>query len=44
MTLGCTDSESALKSAKGVEVLIAAAEYHLVYMNDAVVTESDGQV
>jgi uncharacterized protein YfeS len=42
MTLGCTDSKSAFKSAEGVEVLIAAAEYHLVYTDDAIVAEPDG--
>jgi hypothetical protein len=44
MTLGYFDSESALKSAKLVEILIAAAEYGLVYINATTVAEPDGQV
>ena len=44
MTLGCTDSKLALKSAEFVEVLIATAEYHLVYMNGPAVAKLDGQV
>jgi hypothetical protein len=41
MTLVCTDSESALKSAEGFKVLIAAAEHHLMYIDDTVVAEPD---
>jgi hypothetical protein len=44
VTLGSTDSESALKTAEGVEVLIAAAEYYLVHIDAAVIAEPDGQV
>lgn len=44
MTLGCTDSEPALESAERVEVLIAATEYHLVYINGAAIAELDGQI
>lgn len=44
MTLGCTDSKLALKSAELVEVLTATAEYHLVYMNGPAVAELGGQV
>jgi hypothetical protein len=44
MTLGCTDSKPALESAKLVEILIATAEYHLVYVYAAAAAEPNGQV
>jgi len=42
--LGYTDSKSALKSAELVEILIATAEYHLVYRDATAIAESDGQI
>jgi hypothetical protein len=44
MTIGCTDSEPALKSTEHVEVFVATAEYHLVYMDAAPVAEPDDEV
>jgi hypothetical protein len=44
MTMGCTDSEPALKFTELVEVFVATAEYHLVYMDAAPVVEPDDEV
>lgn len=44
MALGCTDSEPALESEELVEVLVAAAVYHLVNIDTATVAEPYGQV
>jgi len=42
MRVGSTDGEFALESTELVEVLVAIAEYHCVYIDAAAVAEPDG--